>query len=359
MDTNLGRLKKCMLRAKAQGELTIGFFGGSITQGSLATKEENTYAYLTWKWWNDTFQGANIHYVNGGIGGTSSHFGVARAVDDLLMYQPDVVFIDFSVNDEANTFFEETYEGLIRKILSWKSSPAIILLNNVYYDTGKNAQEYHNRIGAHYGVPFVSIKDTIYKKMKENVYQKEELTPDGLHPNDKGHYFVAKELIQFLEKVLKEEVSMPDISLDTLPNPITTNAYEHTKRLTIQNSFPTLFGFHADTKEKKGHLDCFKNGWIGTNKGDSICFEVVASCIAIQYRKTIQKPAPIARVILDGKEESAIVLDSNFEEEWGDCLFLQPILHHGEYKNHEVKIEIVESTKDDQAAFYLLSILVA
>ena len=358
MDTNLGRLKQCMLRGEQKGELTIGFFGGSITQGSLATKEEHTYAYRTYQWWKDTFKEADIHYVNGGIGGTSSHFGVARVEEDLLVYQPDVVFLDFSVNDEANVFFQETYEGLVRKILNWKSKPAVILLNNVYYDTGKNAQDYHNRIGEHYGVPFVSIKDTLYKEMTAGVYTREQLTPDGLHPNDKGHELVAKELIKFLETVKENEIVEPLISLSPMPEPLTENSYEAAKRLTIQNSLPILNGFRVDTEEKKGHLDCFKNGWIGKKEGDTITFEVNASCIAIQYRKTIKKPAPIAKVILDGQVEEAVFLDSNFQEDWGDCLFLQSILHHGEKKNHEVKIEVIEATKEDQSPFYLLSLII-
>ena len=110
----LKRLKDCMKRAEAGEELTIGFLGGSITQGSLATTMENTYAYRVFTWWKQTFPKANVHYVNGGIGGTTSHYGVSRAVTDVLMYQPDFVVVDFSVNDEADIFFQETYEGVVR-----------------------------------------------------------------------------------------------------------------------------------------------------------------------------------------------------------------------------------------------------
>ena len=38
---NLARWKNCMKRAKQGERLAIGFLGGSITQGSLATKPEN------------------------------------------------------------------------------------------------------------------------------------------------------------------------------------------------------------------------------------------------------------------------------------------------------------------------------
>ena len=129
---DIAKLKKCMCRAGRGEELTIGFFGGSITQDCAATVHENSYAYRVFRWWERTFPQAEIHYVNGGIGGTTSHLGVSRAAEDLLMYQPDMVVIDFSVNDEANEFFKETYEGLLRRILTWKSNPAVIILNNVF-----------------------------------------------------------------------------------------------------------------------------------------------------------------------------------------------------------------------------------
>lgn len=368
--SNLWRLKESMRRAKEGKEVTVGFLGGSITQGSLSSKETTCYAYLVYEWWQRTFPKAKIHYVNGGIGGTSSHFGAGRVKEDMLIYQPDVVFVDFSVNDEAEPFFQETYEGVIRQLLKWQSKPVVVLLNNVFYEDGHNAQEHHNEIGDHYGIPHVSIKDTIYQQIEKGIYKREELSQDGLHPNDKGHFLVAEEIIRLLEEVKAEmngsyeggndnKKEWEQVEVDFLKAPLTKNAYEGAIRYTIQNSLPRLEGFRADTKEKKGHLDCFKNGWIGREEGDKITFSLEGSCIAVQYRKTIQKPSPIAKVVLDGEEEKAILLDGNFEEDWGDCLFLQPILHHGENKKHTVSIEIIKATKEDKVPFYLLSMIVA
>ena len=160
------RIKSCMRRAQDGEELTIGFFGGSITQGCLASVHEKSYAKRVYDWWQETFPQADFHYVNGGIGGTTSHFGVSRVVQDLLMYQPDMVFVDFSVNDREEEIFKETYEGLIRRILGWQTRPAVLILNNVYYDTGRNVQTYHNEVADWYHVPHVSMKDTLYQRMK-------------------------------------------------------------------------------------------------------------------------------------------------------------------------------------------------
>lgn len=392
---NKERLINCIRRAENGEELTIAFFGGSITQGSLADKPEEMYARRVFSWWEKTFPQAQFHYVNGGIGGTTSHYGVSRVVTDLLMYQPDFVVVDFSVNDEPEPFFQETYEGLIRKILSWDSKPAVLLLNNVYYDSGKTAQKLHNEIGDYYGIPHVSIKESIYADMKAGKYTREQLTPDGLHPNSFGHGLVAGQIITYLESLkisvdvdketetaesageknkaaihLSEcEVTEKDKEKTALPKSLTANAYENTKRFTIREISPKLDGFMADTREKKGLLDHFKNGWIGKKAGDSITFTLDASNIAVQYRKTIDRPALRAKLVLDGETEKAIILDGNFEEDWGDCLWLEPILHHGEKKMHTVEITILgeedteretkEETKTEvkKTPFYLLSVI--
>lgn len=366
---DLTRLENCMRRAMRGGEITIGFLGGSITQGSLASKEQNTYAYRVFQWWKDTFPEARFHYVNGGIGGTTSHYGVSRAVTDVLMYQPDFVIVDFSVNDaveeDAAALFQETYEGVVRKLLGWPSAPAVLLLNNVFYDTGLNAQGYHNAVGEWHHVPCVSIKDTIYERMKAGAYTREELTPDGLHPNDKGHALVAAEITAFLEQAKErlekaECVPARGLTAETaLPAPMTANAYENARRLTIREISPVLAGFRADTREKTGHLDHFKNGWIGKKAGDAIIFEVEASCIAVQYRKTVARPAVRAELILDGNAGQKIVLDGNFEEDWGDCLYLEPILHHGEKTRHTVEIVIPETESEENTEFYLMALVIA
>ena len=84
-----------------------------------------------------------------------------------------------------------------------------------------------------------------------------------------------------------------------------------------------------------------------------------ASCIAVQYRKTIRRPALTARLVLDGDTAHAVLLDANFAEDWGDCQYLQPILHHGEQKLHTVVLTILPCAAADAAPFYLQSLVIA
>ena len=85
------RLKNLMKRAANGESLVIGFLGGSITQGSLSSTPKNCYAYLVYEWWKKSFPNAAFSFVNGGIGGTTSHYGGARAWKDVLCYRPDIV----------------------------------------------------------------------------------------------------------------------------------------------------------------------------------------------------------------------------------------------------------------------------
>ncbi|MCM1388674.1 MAG: hypothetical protein NC231_15205, partial [Bacillus sp. (in: Bacteria)] len=99
--------------------------------------------------------------------------------------------------------------------------------------------------------------------------------------------------------------------------------------------------------------------WIGKTAGDAITFKVEASCIAVQYRKTIHKPAMRAELILDGDTAHKIMLDGNFDEDWGDCLYLEPILHHGERMEHTVEIVIPKDEESGKTPFYLMALIIA
>ena len=364
------RLKNLMKRAANGESLVIGFLGGSITQGSLSSTPKTCYAYLVYEWWKKSFPNAAFSFVNGGIGGTTSHYGGARAWKDVLCYRPDIVTVDFSVNDDANEFFEETYEGTLRRLLAAPSSPAVVVLNNVFYDTGKNAQNYHNRIADHYGIPHVSIKDTVYPDVESGKIVRADITPDNLHPNDKGHRLVADEICKLLDSI-KAEMEEETIAGENiegkstkteasvlLPAPLTENAYEHSRLIQIQDNEAILDGFLVDPIEKKGMLDIFKNGWTAAHTNDKISFEIECSCLAVQYRKSVQQPVPKAKAVIDGDEAHAVILDGNFTEDWGDCLYLEPLLHHAEKKVHRIEITVTDA-KDIVRPFYLVALIVS
>lgn len=352
-----GRLTRLMRRAAAGEKLTIGFLGGSITQGSLSTKPELCYAYRVYEWWRSAFPQAEFAYLNAGIGATDSQFGCARAREDLLRADPDFVVIDFSVNDDGNEHFMETYEGVVRMVYGWKSKPAVLLLHNVYYDTGANAQLFHGRVGRYYGIPAVSMQSSIYPELLSGKIENREITPDNLHPNDAGHALVASVITHFLAQVKAESVKEPGRNAELCKEPLTENRYERSKRYRNDCGTAQCDGFVPDDSPQQGITDVFKRGWTAEKKGDAVTVTVEGTCIGVQYRKTVRHPAPVAEIVIDGDIARAKRLDAAFDEDWGDKLALDTVAENLPAGMHRVTVRLAETHEDDALPFYLVSII--
>ena len=353
---NLTRLKGFMNRAAKGERLTVGFIGGSITQGFSATDPDKCYAARTFGWLKKVFPNTEVDYVNAGIGATDSQFGAARVQEDLLQRLPDLVFVEFSVNDHSTPHFCETYEGLVRQIYGSASAPAMVLIHNVYYDTGKSAAYYHAQVGRHYDLPCISIQNSIYPAVAAGRLPAEKITADFLHPNDLGHELVASVITNFLEKVIHDKTQEPQ---EIFPAPLTENAYEHCVRLQYSNSTPGKSVFVEDMTPQRDITDIFRNGWSAGEKGAYLEFTFRGTGAAVQYRRVKDGPAPIATAVVDENPETACVLDGTFDETWGDKMELATIAEHLPYGEHRVRIELTETHENDKAGFYLVSLIVS
>ncbi len=308
-------------KAEKEKELSIVYLGGSITQGCHAQTEDKRYVNLSAKWWEKSFPETKLSFFNAGIGATTSQFGAARADEHVLDKKPDLVFVEFSVNDDNTQLFRETYESLIRKLLKAQSVKAVVVINNLFYEDGHNAQEIHNEIAKHYGLPIVSVRDYIYPHIASGEEKREDYTTDMLHPNDKGHAMIAVR-------------------------------YQN-KSLNIKSE-----GFTADTHEASQWCDPFKDGWTGWKKGAKISFLVKGSIIMIQWRRTINKPAPKAYAVIDGRYNERVILDANFDEDWGDLCALTTISSNAGSGLHTLDIVIDEEGREE-SPFMVISVISA
>lgn len=351
---NTYKISKVLEKAAAKEPVTIGFIGGSITQGSGASRYENCYAKRVHAWWCETFPDTEITFVNAGIGATTSQFAVARVKEDLLAYKPDFVIVEFSVNDSNTSFFGETYESLVRRILTDECEPAVMILNMVQYNDGVNAQMIHNDIAKKYQIPAVSMKESIYREIVLKRLTATDLSADMLHPNDTGHAYGAEIVTYFLTRVMNGEYSHKEEA--KLPNPVYSLNSIHSTRYDSTNASPELHGFVKDDAVKTAVSDVFKHGYKAKNAGDSIVFSgIYGNTICVQYKKTNTMGAPKGIAIIDGDEENAVVLDGNFENGWGDWLYLETLSTTLDANvAHTVEIRLTESAAKD---FYLVSVI--
>lgn len=228
---NNARLKKAIEKAKAGEDVTIAFIGGSITQGAGAIPiNKECYAYKT-------FQGLcrlagkgedeNIHYIKAGVGGTPSELGMLRYEKDVLRdgtVTPDIVVVEFAVNDAGDETGGECYDTLVRKILAAENKPAVILEFAVFADDW-NLQERFVPVGEAYQLPMVSTRDIVveqfYKKPGAGrVVSKNQFFYDSFHPTNAGHTFMAGGLIRLMEMVDKAPMDEDNLDLDATAAPI-------------------------------------------------------------------------------------------------------------------------------------------
>ena len=347
------KVKRVIEKAYRGEDIVVAFLGGSITQGCNATNHENCYANKTYLWFKNRFPEINVKYINAGIGATGSIIGVHRVEEQVLSKNPDIVFVDFAVNDKDNKYNKIAYDSLIRRILSHDSKPALI---EVFMSTDvlENVQEQQVEIGKRYDVPMVSFRDAIRNEINDGKLKWSEVASDEVHPNDKGHEIISELLINLLESIDKDEdikekedslFGQPVFGEDYIKGQImNANDVE-----VICNS-----GFIVDTEGFQG----FKNGWkINTTsyKERVLKIEVKGKNIFLLYKKLIKDNAGSFDIKVNGKYIKNI--DCYFENGWGDYSETE-ILIEGD-KIDKYTIEILVDSNNINKEIYIMGLLVS
>lgn len=200
---NSDRMALAIKKAMNGEDITIGFIGGSITEGAGADNKTNSWAYLVYNWFVETFPNSNIDYVNSAIAGSYSRLGVTYTDTQLLAAEPDIVFLDYSVNDYSG-YFKDSYETIVRKILAAENKPALAMIDftreSVDQWTYYNEQAIYDALGVYYGLPIINIHKAITPFFDSGLLVWDDYSNDNIHPNNVGHAMVASAVINYLNK---------------------------------------------------------------------------------------------------------------------------------------------------------------
>ncbi|WP_269523262.1 SGNH/GDSL hydrolase family protein [Coraliomargarita parva] len=185
-------------RAQAGEPLNIVFLGGSLTWGANASDPQITsYRGRMTSWLREQYPNTPLHIHDAAIGGTGSDLALFRLERDVLAHDPDLVFLDFTVNDNAGGTDHERlacYETLMRRILD--SDAALIQVTMMFkwhVSPEKDGNEFpprlrdHIALGKTYNVPVANVIPHVRQTVKEGTAI-ETLWPfDGAHPDDPGY----------------------------------------------------------------------------------------------------------------------------------------------------------------------------
>jgi hypothetical protein len=242
------RLKKAMQKIRSREPSVLAFIGGSITEGAGA-KPANTecYSYLTWNSLRRKLNAPNLSYVRTGIGGTSSELGMIRFEQDVLRKgNPDILVIEFAVNDEDDETKGRCYESLIRKAMMLPNAPAVVLLFSVFSNDW-NLQDRLSPVGTFYGLPMVSVLDAVVPQFglpqeKGGVVTKRQYFCDLFHPTNSGHRIMADCLLHLFEETDKAQEDSP--------------AEFPTKQTLMGRTFETVRYLGRNFQPKDAVIDC-------------------------------------------------------------------------------------------------------
>ena len=195
-------VKEKIAKAQAGEKITLGYLGGSITEG-YKVKPDECYASLSYNIFKDMYgTGDNVEYCNAGLSGTPSRLGVLRMERDLLVSKPDIVFLEYAVNDGSDFTYQEAYESIVRTLL--EQDIAVILLFSVTKDD-YSAQDYMKEIGSYYDLPMISYCDALRFLFENNRLTWKDFSNDESHPNPSGHKLVASMIEHYFKTVTEQE----------------------------------------------------------------------------------------------------------------------------------------------------------
>ena len=346
---NTARLADAMKRAQAGEKITIGTIGGSITQGTAASTTDERYANRALQWWAKAFPKAQLDFVNAGIGATDSYIGVHRVDADLLSKQPDVVIVEFSVNDTDAALNLQTYDSLVRKILHAENHPAVILLFTTQED-GTSLQDTHMQIGSSYNLPMISYKNAVLPEIEAGKFTWKDISPDNIHPNSVGHGIIGELLWSYFNSVYAKLDQIDTSDLTFTAPPVTRDLYAKGQLLDSKTLTPkTMQGF-----EQAKVSNQFPNDWT-TKEGGELTFEVTGSNIGVLYYKTVDGKSGQYCVYVD--DRLIQVLDGDFTGGWGNYAQAQQVYTSDTPSTHTVTIKQLEGT--DLTQFTVLGLLVS
>lgn len=190
--------------------INLVFHGHSVPAGYFKTPVVNTleaYPYQVLRELKSLYPFAVINIINTSIGGENSESGEKRFEAEVLNHKPDVLFIDYALNDQGI--------GLDRAKLAWekminnalKRGIKVILLSpspdqRVNILETNTVLEHHSvqikSLSEKYGIGFVDS----YRLFQQKVVSGEPITKymsQVNHPNENGHELIANGIIRYFK----------------------------------------------------------------------------------------------------------------------------------------------------------------
>lgn len=373
---NNARIKKAIAKAQAGEDVTIAYLGGSITEGFAASETDNSdcYAETSYKQFKKIFgagDGSNVHFINAGMSGTPSSLGIVRYQRDVLDQMktgeyPDILFIDFAVNDGDDA---DTYESIIRTALEQGS--AVVLMFVLYIGGCAHETEY-TQYGKYYDLAMVSPSKGMASCNKEEFdkwfYWIEGNTDTSYgHPDVGGHRYMADCITNMFLTIDQEEEEEDNITDVNEIAPKKSDKFQGMKTLlsstdlsqnpSVKSVDPGSFSERTDSaqqtlqyiKDGVEKMQWFPDVWMHTSTTGSDSFKATINCrsLIVAYKMASGNSGK-ADCYIDGK-----LVGTMGGSGWNNAGLLRA-LQEDEVKEHELEIRMKDG--DEKKPFTIFAI---
>lgn len=355
-----GYLPNFFQKIKNQDTVRIAYIGGSITQ-------HEGWRVKSFNWFQDQYPEVPFVQINATIGGTTSRLAAFRYELDVLKKEPDLVFVEFAVNDDLvlpDIESKKGMEGLVRKTrlfdpgidLCFVYTIRSTMLNDLKNDRLPDKYKLMEEIAGYYRIPSVNFGDTIAEmhNVGQLIFTGDlPLNPldlpivfsmDGVHPHiESGHVLYTESIIRSM-KILRDSLGSVNHSFPLIP--LMENNYEDTRLVPVTPEM--LQGKWEDVTQRYNDIisqyACKTPlpTWKTTSPGSSVSFEFNSSLIGIYDIKA--RDGGTIKVSIDKgpwKEYNMNV----------DGTIQRPILFESDLDNshHYIRIELSENSSSGQA----------
>ena len=215
-----GGLPNFFLKAQTTGaDVKIGYLGGSITA-------QSGWRVQTLAHFQKAYPQSNFAEINAAIGGTGSDLGVFRVQQDVLSKGPDLLFVEFAVNDggaEPERIIR-CMEGIVRQ--TWKANPKTdicfvytvteALSSSMLEGKLQRSASAMEKVADFYGIPSITLGMEVARLAKAGkllwraplpktdadraaLGDKFVFAPDSVHPHEStGHVLYTQAIVRSL-----------------------------------------------------------------------------------------------------------------------------------------------------------------
>lgn len=190
--------------------INLVFHGHSVPAGYFKTPIVNTlesYPFQLLKELKVNYPFAVINIINTSIGGENSLNGQKRFKSDVLIHKPDVLFIDYALNDRG-IGLDKSYDSWSRMINKALNEDIKIILLTPSPDQRVDILIPNNEL-EHYAEQIkrlskekrIGLIDS-YKLFKDKVLLGDSISmymSQVNHPNKKGHQLISAEIMKYFK----------------------------------------------------------------------------------------------------------------------------------------------------------------